>query len=256
MLIVEPVMGEGGYVPLPMEYYRGLREYTKKHGIVFVVDEIQSGFGRTGKPFAFQHYEGVEAPDAILFAKGVANGIPLSGIVAQKAFTARQVPGQQGGTYAGNALACAVANEVIATMKEEQTLANVDARGAQLMNGLKDMIRRNPTAPVAEIRGRGLMIGIEFDANATGVASAFVEACTARNLIVMTTSKYEVVRLIPPLNVTEGECAAALTILEEALVEATSKKQAARQLNGKQFTGFFADGDAGSTPIRYVPQFA
>ena len=129
-IVIEPVLGEGGYVPATPEFMTGLREICDEHGILLVFDEVQSGAGRTGEWFAAHHY-GV-TPDVLVFAKGIASGYPLSGFASRDELTARQPAGSMGGTYTGNAVACAAALATIDTIESEGLLANVAARGEQL----------------------------------------------------------------------------------------------------------------------------
>lgn len=125
-IIVEPLLGEGGYVPAPPEYLKGLRETCDKHGILLIVDEVQSGFCRTGTNF-FIEQSGVK-PDILTIAKGIANGFPLSGIVSRRELTDKLKPGSMGGTYAGNAVSCAAGIAVAEVLEEEKILDNVNAR--------------------------------------------------------------------------------------------------------------------------------
>jgi 4-aminobutyrate aminotransferase len=125
-ILIEPLLGEGGYVPAPAEFLKGAREICDKHGILLIIDEVQSGFGRTGKMFNIE-YSGVR-PDIMTMAKGLANGFPLSGVVSRKELTDKLKPGSLGGTYAGNAVACAAAVAVADTFREERILENVQAR--------------------------------------------------------------------------------------------------------------------------------
>jgi len=223
MVIVEPVLGEGGYVPLPKAYLEGLTKRCKDHGILFVLDEVQTGYGRTGSMFMAEQI-GIE-PDMMLFAKGVANGLPLAGVAMRPDIAKASIPGTQGGTYSGNALSCASASEVIKVFRDERILENVALRSAQLMNGLQDIVRRNPELPLQEIRGRGLMIGIQFSDNApSGISGETVAQCLERGLMILNTSKFEILRLIPPLNVTADQCAEALKLFEEGLKAAVAAK--------------------------------
>jgi 4-aminobutyrate aminotransferase len=125
-IIIEPVIGEGGYVPAPASYLQGLRAVCDKHGILLIIDEVQSGYGRTGKMFAVEH-AGVR-PDIMIVAKGLANGFPLSGVISRKELTDKLPPGSLGGTYAGNAVACAAAVACTQAFKEEHILKNVNDR--------------------------------------------------------------------------------------------------------------------------------
>jgi 4-aminobutyrate aminotransferase len=127
-IIIEPVLGEGGYVPAPKEFLEGLRQVCDQHGILLIIDEVQSGFGRTGNWFAIEE-SGVR-PDILIMAKGLANGFPLSGVVSRKELMDKLKPGSMGGTYAGNAVSCAAAVAVADVMKEEKILENVNERYA------------------------------------------------------------------------------------------------------------------------------
>lgn len=125
-ILIEPLLGEGGYVQAPPEFLKGVREICDKHNILLIIDEVQSGFGRTGKMFNIE-YSGVR-PDIMTCAKGLANGFPLSGVVSRKDITDKLKPGSMGGTYAGNAVSCAAAVAVADAFKEEKILENVQAR--------------------------------------------------------------------------------------------------------------------------------
>lgn len=155
------MLGEGGYIPGNSMFFRGLRERADRHGILLVFDEIQTGFGRTGKFFGHQHF-GVR-PDVITIAKGLASGFPLSGIAASRELMAKAWPGSQGGTYGGNAVACAAAIATLDVIESERLVNNAAARGAQLLAGL----RESATKAIGDVRGLGLLAGTEFT-TATG----------------------------------------------------------------------------------------
>jgi 4-aminobutyrate aminotransferase len=226
MLIAEPILGEGGYVPLPKRYYKGLRELCTKHGILLAIDEVQAGFARTGTMFNFEQLAERDAsgalveaslPDIVVFAKGIANGLPIAGIVTRNELAAKQLPGQQGGTYAANCIACATAAEVIKVMADEGILDNVQARSKQLLNGLRKAVADHKL-PVADIRGRGLMIGLQLDDTcAAGAAGKVADEALKNGLLMLNTSKYETVRVIPPLNVSESEMDEGLRIFTDAM---------------------------------------
>jgi 4-aminobutyrate aminotransferase len=159
-------------------------------------------------------------PDILIFAKGVASGLPLSGIAATKSLMDTQPPGSMGGTFGGNAVACAAANATIDAMVDEGMLANTVARGAQLRAGLALLRRQRPHA-FRDVRGRGLMVGVEFDAQLyPGIAQRLSAACLKRGMLLLTASVFETVRLIPPLNVTEAEIDECLAIFGDALGDA------------------------------------
>lgn len=222
MLLIEPVLGEGGYLPMPAAYLRALREVCTKHGILLAFDEVQTGFGRTGTNFTFEQV-GV-TPDILVYAKGIANGLPLAGVATRNEIAKLCPLGTHGGTYAGNALATASGAEVIRIMREEGILDNVAKRSIQIFNGLK-RISQNPKVPIQEVRGRGLMIGVQFTNNTpAGFATDVVNEATERGLLLLSTSKFEVLRLIPSLLVTEAEVSSALGALEESLLAAAAKK--------------------------------
>ena len=136
-MVIEPVLGEGGYIPAPDAFLRGLAEICAEHGILFVADEVQSGFGRTGRMFAIEH-SGVQ-PDVIIMAKGIASGFPLSAIGASAELMDRWPKGSHGGTYGGNPIGCAAALATIDVLTEPGFLDAVQARGVQLRTGLHEI---------------------------------------------------------------------------------------------------------------------
>jgi 4-aminobutyrate aminotransferase len=138
-IVVEPVLGEGGYVVPPPSFLPGLRQVCDEHGILLVADEVQSGFGRTGKFFAIEHFD--VTPDVIIMAKGLASGFPLSGIAAPRALMARWMPGTHGGTYGGNPVSCAAAEATVRVLRDG-LVENAARRGAALMAGLRDLQKR------------------------------------------------------------------------------------------------------------------
>jgi 4-aminobutyrate aminotransferase len=219
-MVIEPVLGEGGYVPAPAGFLQELSQICTRYGILLIVDEVQSGFGRTGKMFAFEH-AGIE-PDVIVMAKGLGSGLPISGIGASSGLMAKWKPGSHGGTYGGgSAIAAAAANATIEVILEEKLAENAAQRGAQLMELLKDLQSEFPV--IGDIRGTGLMVATEF--TRTGktdqeTAKSVQQACLERNLLLLTCGTYEnVIRWIPPLIVTEQQISDAISIFQEALVE-------------------------------------
>lgn len=219
-MLVEPVLGEGGYVVPPRGFLRGLRRICDEHDILLIVDEIQSGFGRTGRWFAIDHF-GVR-PDILTMAKGLASGLPLSGIAASPQLMKKWVPGSHGGTYGANALACAAATQTIRVLREEGLLENADAMGTRLVRGLKKIGRHHPI--IGDVRGLGLMIACEFTrpdgSPATGVAKDVREMCLEKNLILLTCGPWgNTIRWIPPLVVNKEQIDCALQIFEEAVSE-------------------------------------
>ncbi|NLG23215.1 MAG: aminotransferase class III-fold pyridoxal phosphate-dependent enzyme, partial [Actinomycetales bacterium] len=172
--LIEPVLGEGGYVPASTEFFAGLRERADKHGILLVVDEVQTGWGRTGKFWGGDHFDA--RADILITAKGLASGFPLSGIAASNALMEKAWPGSQGGTYGANAVACAAALATLDVIQEEGLVENSAARGKQLKAALEEVAARHPQ--ITDVRGLGLMIANEFrDENGApdGATSAAVQ---------------------------------------------------------------------------------
>ncbi|KAG9103468.1 hypothetical protein FRC06_010576 [Ceratobasidium sp. 370] len=230
-ILIEPVLGEGGYIAAPASYLRGLREICDKHGILLIFDEVQCGFARTGKYFACEH-SGVR-PDIMVMAKGLANGFPLSGIVSRRELMDKQKPGTMGGTYAGNAVACAAALAVTEVIRDEKIFDNVNARSAELFAGIKALQQDPKIAPhILDVRGHGLMVGVEFasptassyDASVRpdapkSMASRVVAKMLERGVLLLTTSIFEVVRFIPPLNISKEDMAKGIRAFQEAVEE-------------------------------------
>lgn len=215
-IIIEPVLGEGGYVVPPKRFMTKLREIASENEILLIADEIQSGFGRTGGYFAIDSHFDVQ-PDILTFAKGIASGYPISGIASRIELTATQPPGSMGGTFAGNAVACAAAIATQEVIAEEKVLENTRKRGAQLTTGLKKL-QASGKYPIRDVRGLGLMIGVEFEpTTCKGTATQVSTACLHHGMMLLTTSVYETLRFMPPLTVSEDECALALEIFEKAL---------------------------------------
>lgn len=222
-IFIEPVLGEGGYVPPPKEYLARVREICDKNNILLVADEVQSGFGRTGKMFAIEHW-GVR-PDILIMAKGIANGFPLSGIVSRKELMDLQKPGSMGGTYAGNAVSCAAGVAVAKAFKEEKILDNVNARGAELKGMLNEAARDPKTKHmIYDVRGLGLMLALEC-APGKGYASKIQAKCMEKDMLVLTTSIYDTLRFIPPLNISKEDMAKGLKIIREAIEEVAAGEQ-------------------------------
>lgn len=218
-IFIEPVLGEGGYVPAAPGYFERLREICDKNNILLVADEVQSGFGRTGKMFAVEHY-GVR-PDILIMAKGIANGMPLSGIAASKELMDKQPPGSMGGTYSGNAVACAAGVAVAKAFKEEKVLENVAARSKELKGMLDDLWHNSPVGKmIHDVRGLGLMLAIEFKPGQDGSIGSKVQAkCKEKGMLILTTSIYDTLRFIPALNISKEDMAEAIKILKESIEE-------------------------------------
>ena len=219
-MVIEPVLGEGGYVPAPPQCLQGLRRVCDEHGILLVLDEVQTGFGRTGKFFGHQH-AGIK-PDIMIMAKGMASGFPISGIASSQEIMSRWQVGTHGGTYGGNAMGCAAAEATLRVIKEEGLVENAAARGEQLLDGLAEIQSRFPV--IGDIRGLGLMVATEFSDPKTGQPDAAItkkvvtQALKESNLILLTCGMYaNVVRWIPPLVVTESQINEGLEKFEKAV---------------------------------------
>ena len=217
-IVVEPIQGEGGYVVPPKAFLQGLRELTTQHGIVLVVDEVQSGMGRTGKMFASEHFD-LKA-DVVNIAKGIASGLPL-GVTCARAEIMSWPPGAHASTFGGNPVACAAANATIKLLKES-LVANAASVGAHLMAGLRALQGKH--ALIGDVRGKGLMIGIELvrdrqtKERAVEERNALVQAMFRRGVLVLGAGK-NAVRLAPPLLLSKAQADSVLKVLEEALAE-------------------------------------
>ena len=217
--VVEPVLGEGGYVPAPDGFLPALREIADRHGILLAVDEIQTGFGRTGRFFATEWTRAT--PDIVIMAKGIASGLPLSGILAPRALLDRFGPGTHGGTFGGNAVACAAALATLEVIDDEGLVENALRQGERLLEGVRRATAGHDS--IAEVRGRGLMVAIEFADRESlkplpEKAKAALAAALERRLLLLTCGTYgQVVRIIPPLTTTDDEVDLALGIIGESL---------------------------------------
>ncbi len=217
-IVIEPIQGEGGYIVGADEFFERLRELTKKHGILLVVDEVQSGMGRSGKMFAIE-YTGVE-PDVMAIAKGIASGLPL-GVAVARAGLMAWPPGAHASTFGGNPVSCAAALATISLLKT-RLVANAAAVGAYLMDGLRSLADKHPL--IGDVRGRGLMIGVELvrdrqtKERATTERDAVVTAAFNRGLLVLGAGK-NAVRFSPPLVLTREQADTAVRIFDEALTQ-------------------------------------
>ena len=230
-IIIEPVLGEGGYVPPPPGYFEGVRAICDEHDILLIIDEVQTGFGRTGTMFASEWLN--VKPDIIVSAKGLANGFPLSAVGTTEKIANHQPPGSMGGTYGGNAVACAAANAVFDVIESENVLENCVRRGDEARNQLAAMSSKYPGL-IREVRGRGLMLGVEFNQSYFmentftygQFAGAVAAKCWEKDLLVLTCGPYDVLRLIPPLTITETDLKSCLSVLEVALEEVVKEHSA------------------------------
>jgi len=233
-IVVEPIQGEGGYLVPEDGFLQGLRELCTKHGILLVADEIQSGAGRTGKMWAVEHW-GVE-PDILLVAKGIASGMPLGAMVARAEIMESWSIGAHGSTYGGNPVACASALATIELL-EGGLIENAAARGAQALAGLRQLQDRHPKS-VIDVRGKGLMIGIEFAD--PKLAEEVQWACFQRGLLVLECGK-QTVRLCPPLIASVSDIETGLRIFGEAVADVVAHpSEVARQASA---AGAMHDGE-------------
>jgi 4-aminobutyrate aminotransferase len=222
-ILIEPVLGEGGYVVPSAAFLRGLREICDKNGILLIFDEVQSGFGRTGKWFAQDHFGVV--PDIMTVAKGIASGMPLSGVFSRLDLMKKWPVGSHGGTYGGNAVAMAAGVATIRAMREENMLENATARGSQLQTGLRKF--QEEYSAIGDVRGLGLMIGTEFvDGKGKpdkATVRVVVHSAEEKGLLLLTCGTYDnVVRWIPPLNVSAEQINDGLQIFGQALRESVN----------------------------------
>ena len=215
-VLVEPIQGEGGYIVAPDVFLRRLRELTSRHGILLIVDEVQSGMGRTGRMFAIEH-SGVE-PDVVTIAKGIASGMPL-GVATARSEVMSWPAGAHASTFGGNPVSCAAALATIRLIREG-LMKNAETVGAHMMAGAKALMDTHRM--VGDVRGRGLMIGIELvrdrqtKERATTERDALVKACFTRGLLVLGAGR-NAIRLSPPLVLTAQQADTALDILDQAL---------------------------------------
>jgi 4-aminobutyrate aminotransferase len=236
-ILVEPIQGEGGYVVPPTGFLCGLRRICDEHGILLICDEVQSGVGRTGKMWGFEHEcadVGCKAdgscarcgkatpgvvPDIVASAKGLGGGVPIGAMIAKRELMDRWPAGTHGNTYGGNALACAAAYEVL-SLVEEELMENANNVGSYLMQGLEELQGRYEV--IGAVRGRGLMIGVEFVKDRESkiphkyLADELMEECFKRGLLVLTCGA-STIRFCPPLVLTEAQVDEGLTIFEQAL---------------------------------------
>ena len=214
-MIVEPVLGEGGYVPPPRDWLAGLRERCDAHGILLIFDEVQCGAGRTGTYFAAEAY-GV-APDVLLFAKGVASGLPLGGIIAGRALMDRWPTGAHGSTFGGNPVACAAALATLDVLEDEGLMDRARLLGERTVERLRAELGGHPR--VHDVRGKGLMVGLELaDAAMT---DAVAVRCLDQGVIVLACGPDEnVLRLVPPLTISDDELDQGLAVLIAAVLAA------------------------------------
>lgn len=218
-IIIEPILGEGGYVPAPIAWLQHLRTVCDEYGILLVMDEVQSGFGRTGSMFCFEQ-SGIR-PDVIIMAKGLGSGLPISAIASSSNIMDKWLPGTHGGTYGGgSAIVAAAACATIDVINNENLAENARIQGEYLQTGLMELKQRWPV--IGDIRGRGLMVATEFSDPETNkpdpsTAKKIAAACLSKKLLLLTCGTYgNVIRWIPPLIVTRDQVEEALMIFADA----------------------------------------
>ncbi|MFG6150637.1 aspartate aminotransferase family protein [Halobacillus sp. B23F22_1] len=218
-MILEPVLGEGGYVVPPKKFLQRIRDICDHYGILLIFDEVQSGFGRTGEFFAFEHFD--VQPDILVVAKGLASGLPLSGIVSSRELMEEWIPGSHGGTYGPNPVAASAAIETIKIIEEEKLVENSASLGRVLLKSLYKLKNEYPF--IGEVRGLGLMVGCEFSSHhpsSSKIAEEVRKKCLEQGLILLTCgSDNQVIRWIPPLTLDENSLERALKIFENALIK-------------------------------------
>jgi 4-aminobutyrate aminotransferase/(S)-3-amino-2-methylpropionate transaminase len=219
-VIVEPQLGEGGFVPAPADFLPALRDLTRQHGIALIVDEIQSGFGRTGRMFGFEH-SGID-PDIVTIAKSLAGGLPLSAVVGKADVMDAPEPGGLGGTYAGNPIACAAALAVLDVFESEGLVARAARLGSRIRTRLQDLQRDVPQ--VGDVRGLGCMLAVELvkdpvskEPDSALAQHVVTEARQAGLLLLKSGHHKNVIRLLPPLTITDEEVDRGLDVLASVM---------------------------------------
>jgi len=224
-MVIEPVQGEGGFYVAPFEFLRELRRICDQHGILFIADEIQCGFGRTGRMFALE-YSGVQA-DLVAMAKSLAAGLPLSAVVGRTTVMDAVDPGGLGGTYGGNPIACAAALAVLEVFAEEKLVERSAKIGERITRHLNKLAVNNRFSCIGDVRGLGAMVAIELvedrasNKPAAALTKRWAEICAKNGLILLTRGVYgNVARILVPLTASESLIDEGLGILEQSLEEA------------------------------------
>jgi len=214
-VVLEPVQGEGGFIAMPADYPARLQELCRKHGILYVDDEVQAGVGRTGRMWAIEHYDGVE-PDLLVSGKSLGGGLPLAGVTGRAEVMDAVHAGGLGGTFSGNPLSCAAAQAVLEIVTESGFLDEAAKLGETLRARLEDIAARRPE--IGEVRGLGPMLAFEFVDQSPARAKAVVAEAFERGLVLLSCGLYgNVIRLLPPLTITAEELDEGLALLEGSL---------------------------------------
>jgi 4-aminobutyrate aminotransferase len=214
-VVLEPVQGEGGFIPMPADYPARLQELCRKHGILYVDDEVQAGVGRTGRMWAIEHYDGVE-PDLLVSGKSLGGGLPLAGVTGRAEVMDAVHAGGLGGTFSGNPLSCAAAQAVLEIVTEPGFMDAATKLGDTLRSRLEEIAARR--SEIGEVRGLGPMLAFEFVERTPARAKAVVAEAFERGLVLLSCGLYgNVIRLLPPLTITDEELEEGLALLEESL---------------------------------------
>ena len=218
--VLEPVQGEGGFIPMPPDFPERLKELLDRHGILFVADEVQSGVGRTGTVWAIEQY-GVE-PDLLVSAKSLGGGLPLGAVTGQAEIMDAVEPGGLGGTFGGNPLACAAAIVVLEEVRRPEFLSRARELGATIRARLEQLAARQPA--IGEVRGLGPMIALELVEQTPELASAVTATAREKGLVLLSCGLYgNVIRILVPLVISDADLAQGLELLEESLDDASSR---------------------------------
>ncbi|HXQ31936.1 MAG TPA: 4-aminobutyrate--2-oxoglutarate transaminase [Steroidobacteraceae bacterium] len=233
-IIIEPVQGEGGFYPAPVEFLRELRRIATEHGIVLIVDEVQTGFARTGKLFAIE-YAGIE-PDLMAVAKSLAGGFPLSGVIGKAEIMDAPAPGGLGGTYAGSPISCAAALAVLEVIDKENLCGRAQAIGAVLKQRLNSLRGKHGLSCIGDVRGLGAMVALELVKNGDAgqpdpdLTKALVQRAAANGLLILSCgTRANVIRFLAPLTASEAIIAEGLDILERSLLEVAGSAREAKR---------------------------
>eukprot|EP01025_Chloroclados_australasicus_P031558 TRINITY_DN3187_c1_g1_i1.p1 TRINITY_DN3187_c1_g1~~TRINITY_DN3187_c1_g1_i1.p1 ORF type:complete len:341 (+),score=47.99 TRINITY_DN3187_c1_g1_i1:85-1023(+) len=225
-VIIEPIVGEGGFLTPPPGFLQAIQQICKQNDILFILDEVQSGVGRTGKWWGYQHFEEEGEsidPDILIFAKGIASGFPFAGLAAKASLFQNLNPGSMGSTYGSNAIGCAAAVATLDAIEQENMLENASKRGLELMKGLCRIAQETGKDVITDVRGRGLMVAVEFK-GPKGFANLVTKCALKRQTLMLTAGAKEVVRFLPPLNISQEEVQASLDVFEASLKEGVELK--------------------------------
>ncbi|HXQ64072.1 MAG TPA: 4-aminobutyrate--2-oxoglutarate transaminase [Steroidobacteraceae bacterium] len=233
-IIIEPVQGEGGFYAAPVEFLRELRRIATLHGMVLIIDEVQTGFARTGRLFAIEH-AGIE-PDLMAVAKSLAGGFPLSGVIGKAEIMDAPAPGGLGGTYAGSPIACAAALAVLEIIDKENLCGRAQAIGAILKQRLNDLRGRHRLSCIGDVRGLGAMVALELVKNSDAaqpdpdLAKALVRRAAANGLLILSCgTRANVIRFLAPLTASDAIISEGLDILERSLLEVAGSAREAKR---------------------------